>query len=61
MRQKAWLDRVRCDPWRRTKVNLLNTCRNDLDGVETEWGDGLGMEAGANLRSAQPAPGIKAA
>ena len=54
-------DCVRCDSWRRTKVNRPMTCRNDLDGVEAEWSDELGMKAGANLFSTRPAPGIKAA
>ena len=47
--------------WRRTKVNRPMTCRNDLTGAETGVSDELGMEAGANLFSAQLASGIKAA
>jgi len=42
-------------------VNCPMTCRNDLTDVETGVSDEPGMEAEANLFSAQPASGIKAA
>ncbi len=62
MLEKARLeDCVRCDPWRRTKVNRPMTCRDDEDGVETAGGCGLRDKGGANLFSAHSAPGIKAA